>query len=184
MGPRRTLRKAAFIDRDGVLNDLVDRGDNFRIGGRPLRWTAPWKLSELRIRPEVHGAIELIRNKGYLRILVTNQPDIANGHMDPDELKRIMAVFRAMGFDSIQVCLHGPNEGCACRKPAPGMLFAGRDALSVDMSRSYMIGDLETDVQAGKAAGVHTIRLSTELLLTTDADHTVPDIMAAARLLP
>jgi len=176
--------KAAFIDRDGVLNDLVDRGAGFYLGGKPFRWTAPFKRRELRLKPDIREALELIERKGYLRILVTNQPDVATGHIPPDEFERMMAIFRGLPLNSLYVCMHSPKAGCACRKPAPGMLLAARDAHAVDMSRSYMIGDMETDVIAGQAAGVRTVLVTNEVTVATAAHHRVLNIMEAALLLP
>lgn len=183
MALSRSLVDAVFLDRDGVLNHLVDRGEGFLLGDRPFRYTAPFTMQELRLKPNVQEALELIRQKGYLRILVTNQPDVATGNIDPQEFKRMMDVFRALPLDALYACMHRPKDKCSCRKPAPGMLLNARDAHKIDLSRSYMIGDLETDVQAGKAAHTKTIRVCNEGT-ETSADHRVLDIMQAAQLLP
>ena len=177
-------RKAAFLDRDGVLNFLVDRGENFRLGGKPFRLTAPFNLQEVCLVPNVREALEVIGQKGYLRILVTNQPDIATGHIQPDEFERIMDVFRALPLDAIYACTHHPKDKCACRKPAPGMLLTARDEHHIDFNRSYMIGDMETDIQVGKTVGVKTILVSDSPAGNFGADHRVKNIMEAAYLLP
>ncbi|OGL97890.1 hypothetical protein A2318_04435 [Candidatus Uhrbacteria bacterium RIFOXYB2_FULL_45_11] len=177
------LRKAVFIDRDGVLNELVDRGEGFCLGGKPIRYTAPFTMQELRLKPDVQIALELIAKKGYQRILVTNQPDIKAGRINPTEFEQMMDLFRALPLNAVYVCKHLPNDGCNCRKPLPGMLLNARDEQFVDMHNSFMIGDLETDVQAGQAAGVRTIRLCNEME-PTNANHRVLNIMEAAKLLP
>ncbi|MFA5185971.1 MAG: HAD-IIIA family hydrolase [Patescibacteria group bacterium] len=178
------LKKAAFIDRDGVLNYLVDRGECFLLGGKPFRWTAPFTLRELRLKSNVRKALEVIGQKGYLRILVTNQPDVATGHILPDEFERMMMAFRELPLNDLYVCKHRPDDGCMCRKPAPGMLLAAQTSHGIDMARSFMIGDMETDVLAGKAAGVRTMRVTDGLEVETSADHRVRDILEAALLLP
>ena len=176
--------KAALVDRDGVFNELVDRGTEFFIGGVPIRWTAPFHRGELRLKPNVREALDIMRRKRYLPILVTNQPDVANGLIDPGEFERMMDVFREMPFADIFICNHRPGDGCACRKPAPGMLIAARDIYKIDMARSFMIGDMETDIQAGRAVGTKTILVTNDLGAVTIADHRVLNIMEAALLLP
>ncbi len=176
--------KAAFIDRDGVLNHLVDRGDGFRPNGVPIRWTAPFNLLELNFKPGVREALEIIGRKGYLRILVTNQPDVATGHIDSSEFARMMARVGELPLDDVYVCTHRPDGDCACRKPAPGMLIAAQKKHGIDMSCSFMIGDMESDIRAGRAAGVRTVLVTDTLSVETSADHQVSDIMRAALLLP
>ncbi len=178
------LKKAAFIDRDGVVNDLVDRGEGFCLGGKPFRYTAPFRFDELRLKPYAKEALDLIGQKGYLRILVTNQPDVATGNMSQGEFERIMAAVHAFPLDDIYVCMHHPKEKCLCRKPAPGMLLDAKDKHCIDMSLSYMIGDSETDIQAGRTAGVQTILIANEISLTTNAHSQAMSLLEAARLLP
>lgn len=184
MALSRPKKKAAFIDRDGVLNDLIDRGDTFKIGDQFIRWTAPFSREELRLKTDAKQALELIGQKGYKRILVTNQPDIAGGRISPKEFRLIMEPFHALPLDGIYICKHQPSDGCPCRKPAPGMLFSARDAHEIDLSRSYMIGDMETDVEAGIAAGTSTILMTDDLDTKTRARHLAPNILQAAILLP
>ncbi len=178
------LQKAAYIDRDGVLNHLVDRGAEFRVGGKPVRYTAPFTRHELRPMEGVNEALKRIEQKGYLRILVTNQPDVATGNIQPEEFETMMDLFRVLPLSEICICMHHPKAGCTCRKPLPGMLLSARDKHGIDMRRSYMIGDMETDIQAGKAAGVKTILVTADLAAATAADHCVLDITQASHLLP
>lgn len=178
------LKKAAFFDRDGVINKLVDRGEGFLLGGKPFRYTAPFNLGELQVNPQAHEALALAQKKGYLTILATNQPDIATGHIDPEEFERMTEVIRALPLDDVFICKHRPGTGCACRKPAPGMLLQARDRHAIDMSLSIMIGDQESDVEAGIRAGVRTMRVTDDFDIVTRADHRVRDIMEAAALLP
>lgn len=179
----RALRKAVFLDRDGVVNHLVDRGDTFMVGGKPCRYTAPWVLAELRLCPDVRPALELMWAKDYLPILVTNQPDLATGNMRLQDFAAIVQAMQELPFAAMYACKHHPKAGCACRKPAPGMLFTAATALELDPKGSYMVGDMETDILAGKVFGARTIRVTTEDVQTA-ADHRVRSIMEAARLLP
>lgn len=180
----KSSRKAAFVDRDGVLTKLVDRGEGFMLGGRPHRWTAPWNRQELRFMDEARPALELLERKGYARILVTNQPDVATGNIDPEEFERMMDLVRELPLTGIYTCLHRPKGGCACRKPLPGMLLTARGEQDLDLDASYMIGDMEGDIEAGRAAGVRTILVTHEPTVETNADHRVRSILEAAQLLP
>ncbi len=178
------LNKAVYLDRDGVLNDLVDRGEGFTIDGERFRWTAPFTRAEVCLKPRVREALELMGQKGYLRILVTNQPDVAGGRIAPDEFERIMQIFRELPLDDLFVCLHRPQDGCACRKPNPGMLLDARDRHEIDLTRSYLVGDQESDIQAGRFVHVKTMLVARARYVVTQADHRVFDVVEAALLLP
>ena len=153
---RRYARPAVFLDRDGVLNKEVD----------------------LLCRPEqmelIEGAAEAVRyinGKGYLAIVVTNQPVIARNLCSLEELETIHATLQTLlgrehaYLNAIYYCPHHPDKGypeerpeykivCECRKPRPGMLLRAAEDWNIDMSQSYMVGDSVRDVQAGEAAGV------------------------------
>ncbi len=184
MSRSKNPKKAAFIDRDGVLTELVDRGEGFMLGGRPHRWTAPWNRQELRFTDQARSALELLERKGYARILVTNQPDVATGNIDPEEFERMMDLVRELPLTGIYVCLHRPKAGCACRKPLPGMLLTAQREHDLDLAASFMIGDMEGDIEAGRAAGVRTILVTYEPTIETNADHRARNILEAAQLLP
>lgn len=179
------LRKAVFVDRDGVVNYEIDRGDDFVTkSGRRIRWTAPFVPEELKLYPDAAPALELMRQKGYMTILATNQPDVATGNIRPQDFVQIMQEIQKLPLDELMICWHHPDLGCFCRKPSPGMLYAAGVAHNVDPKVSYMLGDRETDVQAGRAAGVRTIRVTVSDDVETAADHRVRGIMEAAMLLP
>lgn len=155
--------RGAFFDADGVVRALVDRGHDFEIDGQRIRYTAPFTLSEVRYLPRAREAIDLARTRGYLPIFVTNQPDVGHGLIDPDEFGRIMEDLRekmGVGEEFVFFCPHVPSEGCACRKPSPGMIVEAAYRFGIDLSRSFMMGDMETDIEAGMRAGVGwTIRI-------------------------
>jgi len=142
-------RCAVFIDRDGVINTsrIVD--------GKPY---APQSLEEFRILPDVLEAIKLLKNEGFLTIVVTNQPDVGNGLVNKNIIvamhERLMT---ALPIDAIKVCFHKKMDGCECRKPKPGMLYEASRDLSVDLKSSFMVGDRWSDILAGETAGCKTI---------------------------
>lgn len=143
------LRPAVFVDRDGVLNRTLV------VAGKPY---APRRLADFRLLPFVAAGVESLRAAGFRVLVVTNQPDIGNGLVDPAVVEAMHARLRArLAVDEVLVCPHSQDAGCACRKPKPGLLIQAAARWSVDLQRSYMIGDRASDVIAGQAAGCFTI---------------------------
>jgi D-glycero-D-manno-heptose 1,7-bisphosphate phosphatase len=144
---------AVFLDRDGVLNDIVERDG---------RVESPRLLSELRITAGAAAAVSRLREAGLRIFVVTNQPDLSRGLLPAAELAAMMDVLRTnVGFDDVAVCPHEDRDGCDCRKPRPGMLLRLASQWHVDRSRSWMVGDTWRDVEAGRAAGCRTVLLRT-----------------------
>ena len=161
---------AIFIDRDGVI--IENKTDYVR------NW------SQVNIFPE---AIHALSNKDlekYKIVIVTNQSAVGRGIISletADEINdRLVRIIRDMGcrIDGVYLCPHGPEDGCDCRKPKPGLLMRAAKELSLDLKRSWMIGDAWSDVQAGQAAGVRmkvmvkTGRGADQLLLSQPNDVT------------
>jgi D-glycero-D-manno-heptose 1,7-bisphosphate phosphatase len=143
------MNKAIFIDRDGVINQLISRD-----GGK----YSPRLVTDFQIFPFVPGAIKQIREAGYLAVVVTNQPDISRGLLKPNVLDEMHQLLRAIcQVDAIYVCPHDNSDNCLCRKPLPGMLLQAATDLSIDLNNSWMIGDRATDMQAGNAVGLSNI---------------------------
>lgn len=147
------IDRAVFFDRDGVVNDVIDRGHGFLVAGKEVRWTAPFSYAEFKLRPYVREILSELRDIGFLRILVTNQPDIAYGYLPIAEHERIMAEVVGLGFDAVFVCAHGRNDGCSCKKPKPGMLLEAQEQFQLNLWASWMIGDTENDAVAARLAG-------------------------------
>lgn len=160
----KNKQKAIFLDRDGTINKYVGF----------LR-----KEEEFELLPGVADAIKKINKSGYLAVVVTNQPVIARGEVTYSQLENIHNKMETLlgkegaYLDGIYFCPHHPHSGyegevkelkidCDCRKPKPGMLLKAADELNIDLSQSYMIGDSESDIKAGKAAGCKTVLLNTE----------------------
>ncbi|MGE3622607.1 MAG: D-glycero-alpha-D-manno-heptose-1,7-bisphosphate 7-phosphatase [Bdellovibrionales bacterium] len=144
------MNKAVFLDRDGVLNRAIVKN------GKPY---APRSLEDFILNPDMDQLIRL-KNLGYRLIVVTNQPDVANGFITRQFVEALHARLRqAFPFDDILACLHGSKDGCECRKPKPGMLYRAREAFNICLANSYMIGDRWSDVMAGQAAGCATVFL-------------------------
>jgi D-glycero-D-manno-heptose 1,7-bisphosphate phosphatase len=141
-------RAAVFLDRDGTLNAGYVRG---------RKTYPPANLDEFVLLPGVAQAVADLRAAGYLTVVVTNQPDIATGKQTRAMVDALNARLVAQtGVDEVRVCAHVDADGCACRKPEPGMLLDAARDLGIDLSRSFMVGDRWRDVAAGRAAGCKT----------------------------
>src|SRR3989338_3221133 len=149
------MRRAVFLDRDGVVNAAVRRPSS--MPPEDSVYTAPYLVDEFKVFPEVPDVIQAIRRLGFLAIVITNQPDVGYGNMTEEAFNEIMRQTRALGFDDIFICRHGRNEECGCKKPKPGMFFSAPEKWEIDLSGSYIIGDTKIDTLAGQAAGCTTI---------------------------
>lgn len=140
-----SLRRAAFLDRDGVIN--VDRGYVHRI-------------EDFEFIDGVPQALARLQRAGWALVVVTNQSGIGRGRFSEADYQRLSAHLRSelrrsgVELDAVVHCPHRPDEGCDCRKPAPGMLLRAAAALGLDLPASVMVGDKLADLQAGRAAGV------------------------------
>lgn len=154
-----TLRRAVFLDRDGTIN--VERDYLYR-------------LEDFAFIPGVPQAIKALKAAGYLVIVVTNQSGVARGYFGTAEVERlhthIQTELAAVGtaIDAFYYCPHHPQQGvgsyrvdCDCRKGRPGMLLQAARDHAIDLAHSYMIGDKEADVEAGRAAGCTPILVLT-----------------------
>ena len=145
------LRRAVFLDRDGVLNRAVLRD------GKP---TPPESVAALEIPPDVPGALAKMRAAGFLLIGVTNQPDVARGQQTRDVVEAINRTLLArLPLDDIFVCYHDDADDCPCRKPAPGLLLEAAAKHGIDPAASFLIGDRWKDVDAGHNAGCRAVLL-------------------------
>jgi D-glycero-D-manno-heptose 1,7-bisphosphate phosphatase len=139
------VRRAVFLDRDGVINKSLTRE------GLPY---APISMAEFQILPGVAEALLLLRAAGYLNIVITNQPDIKTGKQSPKVLHLMHEkLSNELALDDIRFCPHTDDDGCFCRKPLPGMLIDAANRWHVDLRESWLIGDRWRDIAAGQAAG-------------------------------
>lgn len=142
---------AVFLDRDGVLNATVERN-----GGA----ASPRSLEELRLEPGAADAVARLRAAGFRVFIITNQPDIARGRVARAVAEAILdAVVQAVGPDDAALCPHDDADDCFCRKPRPGMIRELATRWDVDVHASYVVGDRDVDVAAGRAAGCRTVLL-------------------------
>ena len=174
---------AVFLDRDGTMNEEVNYLS---------------RMEQLRLYPQTVEAIRMVNAAGMKAVVVTNQSGIARGYFTEDFVRRVhdrinelLAVGGAR-IDGFYVCPHHPVYGegiykqdCECRKPKPGMLLRAAAELNVDLSRSYMIGDMLKDIETGKKLGVKGILVRTgygsNIVRTDMPAYIAEDILEAVR---
>jgi histidinol-phosphate phosphatase family protein len=162
-----------LLDRDGTLiEDVPYNGDPDRV--TPL--------------PGVLEGLDRLRSAGVRLGLVTNQSGVARGLLTSEQVAAVNArVVELLGpFDTIQICEHGPDDGCDCRKPAPGMVLAALTELGVAPERAALIGDIGADVTAARVAGVRAVLVPRQETLPAEvqaAPQVAPEFAAAVGLL-
>lgn len=189
-------RRAVFLDRDGVLNELVPDSDSGAA-------ESPLRVEDVRLRPGVAAAVARLKRAGLATVCVSNQPAAAKGRVSVARLlavhERVLELLADDGvrLDGSRLCLHHPDGVvpglagvCACRKPAPGMLLQAAAALGLEPAGSWMVGDTDADVGAGAAAGCRTVLIEhpgsahkrsgggSPDLLASDLEHAVRQIIA------
>jgi D-glycero-D-manno-heptose 1,7-bisphosphate phosphatase len=156
-------RAAVFLDRDGVLNELVPDP----ISGMQ---ESPLTLADVRLIAGAAPAAAHLARAGFALVCVTNQPAAAKGAVSVARLmavhERVLELLLREGVTlaGSRICLHHDrgvvpalSRPCACRKPAPGMLLSAAAALDLDLPACWMVGDTDSDVLAGRAAGCRTL---------------------------
>ena len=150
MTPKRNKKRAVFLDRDGVIN--VSPGGGF---------VTDWK--QFRFLPGVPKALRILKERRWMVIVVSNQSGVGRGIMTKGKLEEITwqmqeAVSQAGGrINAVYYCIHHPEDDCSCRKPKIGLLKRAARKFSIDLKRSFVIGDDERDILMGHRAGCCTV---------------------------
>ena len=140
-------KKALFLDRDGVINESAPEGDYIV------------SRDQFRLRPAIIPLIRFARATGYLVVVVTNQRGVSLGLMSVGDLDDVHAYMSELlaaedaTIDAVYSCMHGHEDACECRKPKAGMLLQAARDLDIDLGESVMVGDRQSDIEAGNAAG-------------------------------
>jgi len=168
-------KKAAFLDRDGIINRAPPQHRHVR----------SWK--EFEFIPGCIDALRCVQQAGYVLIVATNQRGVATGELSEEDLRDIHArMCRRLEAEGVHIedVLYCPHEAgaCGCRKPQPGMLLQAERRHDIDLGASIMIGDSESDVLAGRSAGCRCILVSAEAAETA-ADVVAPSLEAVPRAL-
>ena len=157
---QHNIKKAIFLDRDGVLVEDVHLLSKFE---------------HIRILDGVATSLSMLRSLGYLLVVVSNQPIVARGIIEENgvieiqrEIERLIELGNGPRIDAFYYCPHHPEAtrlpyraDCECRKPKPGMIWRASAEHGIDLTRSIMIGDRITDIIAGQRAGCRSILVQT-----------------------
>lgn len=143
------MKRAVFLDRDGVLTRVLVRGGVAY---------APVTPAEMEMDADAPAALRRLKAAGFLLVVVTNQPDVARGITRREDVETMHATLQAaLPLDAWCVCYHDNADSCDCRKPKPGMLVAAARTHDIDLAQSFMVGDRWRDIDAGAAAGCRTV---------------------------
>lgn len=173
----RDVRRAVFLDRDGVLNRPIIRN------GRPH---PPATIEEFDVLPGVREALCDLSQLGFWLVVITNQPDVARGTQQRETVEAMHAILRrTLPLVQFYVCYHDDADSCDCRKPKPGLLFAAATEHKLFLPESYMIGDRWRDVDCGYAANCTTIFIDNGYTesLGRQPHFRVPDLSGAAAVI-
>jgi D-glycero-D-manno-heptose 1,7-bisphosphate phosphatase len=181
MRSSREARPAVFLDRDGTINARAPEHDYIRA------------VSDFRWLPAALEGMVRLGHLGLPVIVVSNQRGVSRGLVSwatvraiEDRIQEDLGV-HGCRVEAFRYCVHDLHENCQCRKPRPGLLVSAARAMRLDLPNSWMIGDTEADVEAGRAAGCQTILLTTDTLvpqLTARSLTDAANIVSAARGAP
>jgi len=161
------LKKAIFLDRDGIIN--IDK-------------SYVYKKEDFEFYDGVFKTLRHFQSLGYILIIITNQSGIGRGYYTEEDFQKLMAwvkdEFKKQNIDikAIYHCPHKPDENCTCRKPKPKMIESAIKKYNIDTDASWMIGDKQSDIQAGNNANItNTILVNT--IICKDAKYIVKSIL-------
>ncbi len=143
------MNRALFLDRDGIVDELCYYPSHDE-------WESPRRVADLVMIAGVSEPLRRFHEAGWLLFFVTNQPSFAKGKTTREELEEVHeAVLRALAVPIARsyLCFHRSEDACECRKPKPYFLFEVAREFEIDLARSWMVGDQDSDLAAGRAAG-------------------------------
>lgn len=159
--------KAVFLDRDGVLNSLIDRENGSK--------TAPWSIMEFTIDPYFHAAMANLKYAKYKRFVITNQPDILDGPMSFKDLHEINQIL----YRSVDEIFCALERDSKYYKPNNGMIEHFVTKYNIERTQSYLIGDRWKDIVAGNRSGIKTIYIGNEYSSPKEYEDIKPDFVAS-----
>ena len=181
------MDRTVFLDRDGVINELIYYPEHGVVD-------SPFTTEQFRLLPGVCEAINKFHELGFKVIIASNQPGIAKGYLSEETFNEIRNKMEkelakeGAFLDGEYYCFHHPEAkvsrlkaNCKCRKPEPGLLLQAEEDRDINLSQSWMIGDGLTDIRAGKSAGCRTIllgKMKCELCHLMDEQDAKPDAIA------
>ncbi|HVG22554.1 MAG TPA: HAD-IIIA family hydrolase [Thermoanaerobaculia bacterium] len=167
------MKRALFLDRDGILDELVYYPSH-------EEWEAPRRADDVRMIEGIREPLQQLVDAGWLLFIVTNQPNLAKGKATIEELaavhERIVTSLGVPITKSYQ-CFHQASDHCICRKPSPFFLHEAARGFDVDLTRSWMVGDQDSDLLCGRNAGCKVA-----LIETRGSEHKRGKVLADLRV--
>lgn len=172
------MNRGVFLDRDGTI-------------ARDVHYCR--SPDDFELFPAVPEAIKLLGDNGFKVVVITNQSGIARGYFTEDTLAQIHnkmnteLASHGVHVDAIYYCPHHPDDGCDCRKPGTALFLRAADDLAIDLKNSYVVGDMQIDIDAGKALSCKTVLLTTGSnpvdypMRGTEPDYVAGDLYQAAQ---
>ncbi len=162
------MNRTVFFDRDGVLNELIKRDGGFY---------SPQSFDQFKIYETAKFVINELKQRGFLSIVVSNQPDIARGYLKQTELNKMTKIlYDELLIDDVFYCTHDDSDGCNCRKPAPGLIIKAAEKWNIDLQNSYMVGDTWKDAEAAKNVKVDFMLLNRDYNLDLRCSHRINNL--------
>lgn len=166
-------KKIVFLDRDGVINKLVERDG---------RQVSPRTFADFELLPDVPIALRELRDSGFQIVVATNQPDISRGLMEIRELELMNDFMYSIGINEIQICSHSNEDNCECRKPKAGLLREYLKGLNEVVSEMWMVGDNQSDIDAGRLVNANVIQIvNGKTTALSDAEKIASNLLEATR---
>jgi D-glycero-D-manno-heptose 1,7-bisphosphate phosphatase len=151
------MNRAIFLDRDGVLDELVRY---------PEGWGAPRTPGDVRVRSGVRDTLHLAAKNDWMIFVISNQPDAAKGFTTAESLHEVhLELLEKLGDAPIReffYCPHKSEDRCECRKPKPFFVLQAAKKYDIDLAQSWFVGDVDTDIETGRRAGTRTALLEYE----------------------
>jgi len=187
------MKRAIFLDRDGVLNQLV-------LNPATGEYEPPHSPEKLVICPDVIDSLRILKDTGFVLFLISNQPDYAKGKMSLEQIRAVhgrfnyILVSNGIQFQEYYYCYHHPDGivpeysfACSCRKPKPFFLLKAARDYGIDLENSWMIGDRDSDIECGRAAGTRTMLIeepySSGLHRSSSPDHRAANLKDAVTII-
>lgn len=169
------MNRAFFFDRDGVLNEIVQRDRGHY---------SPQDFSQFKLKREAIEFTRYTHSLGFLNIVVSNQPDISRGKLLKSDLQDMTEVlFDELIIDDVFYCFHDDDDLCKCRKPLPGLFLEASKKWNIDLSRSYMIGDTWKDIEAAKKVNVDSFLIDRDYNAQYEHSKRVKDLNDISHLI-
>ncbi|MEY2410552.1 MAG: D-glycero-D-manno-heptose 1,7-bisphosphate phosphatase [Verrucomicrobiota bacterium] len=164
------MKKAVFIERDGILNEVK---------AGPKHQIAPLTLEEFTVNKKAEPALRKLKNAGFVLIVTTSQPGLSRGYQSRRELDRMHDIIkRSFPLDDLMVCPHDESDHCPCRKPRPGLLIEAAFKWHLNLDHSFVVSDKWQDAEAARTAGCTSLLLQSPWVGNVHHDFVLPDLDA------